>query len=73
MKTEGSDGWILDAHLCSERKDMVVWIVPEEGPVFSYRERWNPSLHVSGSLSELEILIEWLHHPEIKIKQAQAC
>ena len=68
MKTEESDGWILDAHLCSERKDMVVWIVPKEGPVFSYRERWNPSLHVSGSLSELEILIEWLHQPEIKIK-----
>ena len=68
MYVEGDHGWILDAHLCSERKDMLVWIVPEEGPVFSYREQWNPSLHVSGSNSDLEVLIEWLHQPEIQIK-----
>ena len=68
MEAEGDNGWILDAHLCSERKDMIVWIVPKEGPVFSYREQWNPLLHVSGLVSDLEILIEWLQQPEIKIK-----
>ena len=68
MDAEGDNGWILDAHLCSERKDMIVWIVPEEGRVFSHREQWNPSLHVSGLVSDLEMLIEWLHQPEIKIK-----
>ncbi|MBT5282173.1 MAG: hypothetical protein HOL79_07150, partial [Euryarchaeota archaeon] len=68
MNLEGDKGWILDAHLCSNRKDMLVWIVPEDGPVFSYRERWNPSLHVSGLVSELEVLVEWLNQPEIKLK-----
>jgi DNA polymerase I len=68
MYAEGDHGWILDAHLCSERKDMIVWIVPEEGPVFSYQEQWNPSLHVSGLVSDLEMLIEWLQQPEIKMK-----
>ena len=68
MYAEGDHGWILDAHLCSERKDMIVWIVPEEGPVFSYQEQWNPSLQVSGLVSDLEMLIEWLHQPEIKMK-----
>ena len=55
MDAEGDRGWILDAHLCSERKDMITWIVPEQGSVFSYREQWNPSLHVSGLVSDLEI------------------
>ena len=68
MNLEGDKGWILDAHLCSKRKDMLVWIVPEDGPVFSYRERWNPSLYVSGLVSELEVLVEWLNQPEIKLK-----
>tara|TARA_B110000444_G_scaffold223160_1_gene225592 strand:+ start:1576 stop:3975 length:2400 start_codon:yes stop_codon:yes gene_type:complete len=68
MHPEGDNGWILDAHLCSEKKEMLVWIVPKEGPVFSYREQWNPSLHVSGLVSDLEVLIEWLQQPEIKIK-----
>mgnify|MGYP001163528178 FL=1 len=68
MDAEGDRGWILDAHLCSERKDMITWIVPEQGSVFSYREQWNPSLHVSGLVSDLEMLTEWLVQPEIKIK-----
>lgn len=68
MEAEQSKGWILDAHLCSEGKEMVVWIVSEEGPVFSYSEQWNPSLHISGLISELELLIEWLEQPEIKLK-----
>ena len=68
MYAEGDHGWILDAHLCSERKDMIVWIVPEDGHVFSYQEQWNPSLQVSGLVSDLEMLIEWLHQPEIKMK-----
>lgn len=65
MVVEGSSGWILDAHLCSERKEMLVWIVPEQGPVFAHRDPWNPSLHVSGSFSNLELLVDWLIQPEI--------
>ena len=68
MTDEKSTGWILDAHLCSERKEMLVWIVPEQGPVFSYSDPWSPSLHVSGLNSDLELLVDWLIQPEITLK-----
>lgn len=68
METEQREGWILDAHLCSKGKEMVVWIVSEEGSVFSYSEQWNPSLHISGLVPELEMLTEWIQQPEIKLK-----
>ena len=68
MTDEKSTGWILDTHLCSERKEMLVWIVPEQGPVFSYSDPWSPSLHVSGLNSDLELLVDWLIQPEITLK-----
>ena len=68
MGIEGSTGWILDAHLCSERKEMLVWIVPEQGPVFFHSDPWSPSLHVSGSISDLELLVDWLSQPEIVLR-----
>ena len=68
MSIEDSTGWILDAHLCSERKEMLVWIVPEQGPVFFHSDPWSPSLHVSGLISDLELLVDWLSQPEIVLK-----
>ena len=63
-----TNGWILDAHLCSAQLEMLVWIVTEEGSVVSVREPWHPTLHVAGSTSDPEHLVEWLSQPEIWIR-----
>ena len=63
-----TSGWILDAHLCSAQLEMLVWIVTEEGSVVSFREPWHPTLHVAGSSSDLDHLVEWLSQPEIWIR-----
>ncbi|MEC8608887.1 MAG: DNA polymerase domain-containing protein [Candidatus Thermoplasmatota archaeon] len=63
-----TSGWILDAHLCSAQLEMLVWIVTEDGSVVSFREPWHPTLHVAGSSSDLEHLVEWLSQPELWIR-----
>ena len=40
----------------------------EEGSVVSFREPWHPTLHVAGSSSDLEHLIEWLSQPELWLR-----
>ena len=63
-----TNGWILDAHLCSAQLEMLVWIVTEEGSVVSFREPWHPTLHVAGGSSDLEHLVEWLSQPELWLR-----
>ena len=63
-----TNGWILDAHLCSAQHEMLVWIVTEEGSVVSFREPWHPTLHVAGSSSDLQHLVEWLSQPELWLR-----
>lgn len=61
-------GWIFDAHLCSAQQEMIVWIIAENGSVFSFREAWMPTLHVAGESEHLRHLLDWLWQPEVRIK-----
>ena len=61
-------GWILDAHLCSAQLEMVVWVATEQDSVVSFREPWQPVLHVSGRQDHLRNLVDWLWLPEIRLR-----
>ncbi len=63
--SDESTGWIFDVHLCSEQQEIVVWIANGQCSVFSFREPWCPVVHVSGSFSDLNNLIQWLWQPEL--------
>ena len=62
------EGWILDVHLCSAQRELIVWIVTEEGTVISFREPWHPVVHVAGDPSDLRNLADWLWQPELRIR-----
>ena len=53
-------GWVFDAHLCPAQQEMIVWIISEDGSVFSFREAWMPILHVAGESKHLHHLLDWL-------------
>jgi len=61
-------GWVFDAHLCSAQQEMIVWIISEDGSVFSFREGWMPTLHVAGESKHLHHLLDWLWQPEVRMK-----
>ena len=61
-------GWVFDAHLCSAQQEMIVWILSEDGSVFSFREAWMPTLHVAGESKHLHHLLDWLWQPEVRTK-----
>ena len=61
-------GWVFDAHLCSAQQEMIVWIISEDGSVFSFREAWMPILHVAGESKHLHHLLDWLWQPEVRTK-----
>ena len=62
------EGWLLDVHEHASSTGMVVWVVDDVGQAHRCDVAWNLSLHVHGTLADLDALEHWLQQPEIQAR-----